>query len=216
MTRSKEQLFGAMIQAVLDMESEKVVELSQEAIASGIDALEALNGSLIPAMNILGKKYELKEIFVPELLMCSESLMAGIEVLKPHIKASSDLGIKLKVVLGTVEGDVHCIGKNIVALMLEANGFEVHNLGSNIPKETFIAKVREHQADVVAISALMTTTMNEMKDVISLLEKEGLRSKVKVIVGGAPVSQKFSDLIKADGYAENAVQAVKMLRDLLA
>jgi len=215
MTRSKEELFAAMAQAVIDMNRKKVAELSQEAIASGIDAVEAINDGLTPAMDIVGRKFDLGECFVPELLLCAKSFTAGVEVLKPHIKASSHLGIKVKVVLGTVHGDMHSIGKDIVALMLEAGGFEVYNLGINIPKETFLAKVKEYQADVVAMSALMTTTMNEMKDVISLLEKEGVRSKVKVIVGGAPVSQKWSDLIKADGYAKNGVQAVELVRDLL-
>ncbi len=215
MTKPKVELFAAMGQAVIDMNRKKVVELSQEAIASGIDAFEAINDGLTPAMNIVGKKFDLGELFVPELLMCAKSFMAGVEVLKPHIKASSELGIKIKVVLGTVHGDMHSIGKDIVALMLEAAGFEVYNLGVNISKETFVAKVKEYQADVLAMSALMSTTMNGMKDVISLLEEEGVRSKVKVIVGGAPVSQQWSDLIRADGYAENSVQAVKLVRDLL-
>ncbi len=185
----------------------EIVQKHLDAGASPLDCLEAMMSGL----DQTGKLFESGEYFVPELMMAADTFKAGMQVLSPRLSQEARQ-YKGTVVIGTVHGDVHDIGKNLVAFMLECGGFNVIDLGVNVPAERFVQAVREHSADVVAISALLTTTMLGMPAVIQALKEAGLRERVRVIIGGAPVSQKFAEDIQADAYAVNAPGAVDVLR----
>jgi len=165
-------------------------------------------------MDEVGKRFSDGELFLPEMLMAAQAMKAGLEVLKPHL-SNFDMLYKGTVVIGTVKGDLHDIGKNLVAMMMEGAGFKIVDVGVDIGVEKFISAVKENHADMVALSALLTTTMPAMKDVIDALEEEGMRDGVKVIIGGAPVTQGFSQSIGADGYSPNAPGAVELAKKLL-
>ena len=212
----KEKLYAEMKQAVLDGEIELAEELAHKAVEGGLNPLEAIETGYVPGIDEVGALFEEGQIFLPELIAAAEAMKGALNVLEPALQqrdmARAILG---KVVIGTMHNDIHDIGKDMVASMLMAAGFEVTNLGVNVPSDTFIGKVKELDADILALSALLTTTMPEQKIVIDTLEKEGLRSGVKVLVGGAPVNRQWADEIKADGYAENAIEAVKVARELV-
>ncbi len=202
-------------QAVIEGDVATVKVLAQEAIDAKMDPADVINNGLIAGMNVVGQRFKYGEMFVPEVLMCAKAMHAGMEPLKPLL-VDGQVDTSGKVVLGTVKGDLHDIGKNLVGMLMEAGGFEVVNLGVDIEAEDFISAAKENNANIIAMSALLTTTMLEMKDVIEMLEEEGLRDNYKVIVGGAPVSQDFAEEIGADGFAPDAASAVDLCRSLLA
>lgn len=208
----KNRIFSSLIDAVVNFDVEGVRRLAQEVVDKGIDPYEAITEALNEGMRIVGEKYEAKEYFLSELLLAGESMKAALEVLTPHLKAG---GVKAigKVVIGTVKGDIHDIGKTIVVTLLRSAGFEVVDLGVDVSAERFLEGVREADADILAMSALLTTTMPYMGEVIKKLEEEGLRDKVTVIVGGAPLSEEYAKRIGADLYAADAVEAARKLRD---
>ncbi|ADL07475.1 corrinoid protein [Thermosediminibacter oceani] len=208
------KLLKAVADSVLNMDEEGAAKYSKEALDAGIDPMAIINEGLIVGMNQAGKLFEENQYFVPELLLCSDAMYAGLNVVTPHIKKEENLYLG-SVVIGVVEGDTHDIGKNLVKVMLEASGFRVYDLGRDVPAKAFVDKVREVKADLLCLSTLMTSTMDEMKKVIDLLEKENMRERVKVLVGGGPISSSFARSIGADGYGENATGAVRMAKKLL-
>ena len=197
------------------MEVEKAIKLTQKALNEGLNAEEVLNKALIPAMNVVGEQYERGERYIPEMLLSAQAMKGAMEKLRPFL-VKGGVKLKGKVVIGTVEGDLHDIGKNLVSMMLEGAGFEVHDLGTDVPASRFIEAIKEHDADLVGMSALLTTTMVHMPEVIKALEENGLRDRVKVMIGGAPVTQGYADEIGADGYAPDAASAVKLAERLMA
>ncbi|MBM7866089.1 cobalamin-binding protein [Heliobacterium gestii] len=215
MAELKRKLLQDLSDAVLDMDEEKAVETSQQVVQEGLDAYEAIDQGLAHGMARAGELFEQEEYFIPEILMCSDAMYAGLEVLKPHLKPR-DEGEKVKVVIGVIEGDTHDIGKNMVKIMLETSGFEVHDLGRDVPPQHFVERADEVGAQIIGISTLMTTTMDGMGEVIRLLNARQARDRYKVIVGGGPISQRFADQIGADGYAANAADAVKLARRLVS
>ncbi|AEV68891.1 corrinoid protein [Acetivibrio clariflavus] len=214
MAENRHELYQKLSDAVVEMDEEKTVELSKKAVADGVDAYEAIDKGLADGMERAGKLFEEEEYFIPELLMCSDAMYAGINVLKPHIK-SEEQGQKSKIVIGVVEGDTHDIGKNLVKIMLESAGYEIIDLGRDVAPRRFVDAAIENNADVIALSTLMTTTMDRMSDVIGILNEGNIRDKFKVIVGGGPISQSFADKIGADGYSVNAAEAVRLVKRLL-
>lgn len=208
----KELLLREMSDAVVEMDEERAVDASHAAVKRKVDAFEAIEKGLAAGMERAGQLFEEEEYFIPELLMCSDAMYAGLDVLKPHLKKTGES--KGKVVIGVVEGDTHDIGKNLVRIMLETGGFEVVDLGRDVPPRNFVDSARETGADIIALSTLMTTTMDGMGQVIQILEDENIRNGVKVIVGGGPISPGFASKIGADGYAANAAEALKLARQL--
>jgi len=215
MAQDKEQLFRYLSDAVVEMEEDKTVAISNSIIEENIDAYEAIEKGLSDGMNRAGQLYEEEEYFIPELLICADAMYAGLDILKLHLKVKG-AGTKNKVVIGVVEGDTHDIGKNLVRIMLETSGFEVFDLGRDIPPRDFVEKAKEVGAKIILLSTLMTTTMEGMKEVLSILKKENLRDQIKVMVGGGPISKGFADRIGADGYAANASDAAKLALQLVA
>jgi 5-methyltetrahydrofolate--homocysteine methyltransferase len=189
-------------------------DLVNQAIGEGIEARAILQESLIPAMDEVGVRFEKGDFFVPEMLIAARAMKAGIEILKPLL-IESGVESTGKVILGTVKGDLHDIGKNLVGLMLEGAGFEVIDLGTDVDGEKFVKAVRSEKPQILGMSALLTTTMSSAAEVIQTLEKEGLRDEVKVMFGGAPVTEGYVEQIGADGYAPDAAVAVKKARELL-
>ena len=207
--------FKQMKEQVQAGESEKLKELIKKALASKVAPMEIIEKALRPAMEEVGQKFETLEIFLPEMIMAADAMSAGVEILRPLLAAAGGEKKVGRVVLGTVSGDVHRIGKDIVRIMLEGAGFDVTDAGHDVPDDTFLAKVKELKPDILGLSALMTTTMQNIPRVIEALKAEGLRSKVKVIVGGAPVLPDWAKQIGSDGYGENAVQAVSVSKKLV-
>jgi corrinoid protein of di/trimethylamine methyltransferase len=212
----KNRLLEEMQEALGKLQHDRVVELCKKAVDLELDAYECINEGLSKGMQIVSRKFDTREYFVPELLRAAKAMNAGIDILKPYIKVDpSEQTTKGKVVIGTVRADIHAIGKNLVALMMEAHGFEVHNLGVNIDAETFLKKAEEVGADIIGMSALMTTTMLYMRKVIDHLKAQGVRDKYIVMVGGAPISPEFARDIGADAYAPHAAAAVDKAKELL-
>lgn len=203
-----------LFRAILNGKSEEAAAATKEAIEQGIAPADLINGQMIRAMGEVGQRFQDGKAFVPQLLMAGRAMKAALELLKPMLSGSASTSIG-KVVIGTVKGDLHDIGKNLVASMLEGCGFEVVNIGIDVSADTFIQAVKENQPDILCMSALLTTTMGYMKEVINALEAAGIRSQVKVMVGGAPVTQGFADEIGADGYSDNANSAVTVAKQLL-
>ena len=210
----KEELLKRMSDRVVDMEEDEVAEAAQEFIDSGFPAFEGIMNGLIDGMNRTSVLFEEEEYFVTDVLLCSDAMYAGLNVLKPYLPEESGDN-KKKAVIGVVEGDTHDIGKNLVKIMMETAGFQMIDLGRDVPLQKFVDTAKEEQADLVCLSTLMTTTMGGMKTVIELLKDAGIRDQVKVMVGGGPVSQSFAAKIGADGYSQNAVEAVRLAKDLL-
>ncbi|MDI7275513.1 MAG: corrinoid protein [Anaerolineae bacterium] len=192
----------------------KVKELTQEALAAGVAPGEIISRYLIPAMAEVGDRFERNEFYVPELLIAARAMQGALAILKPLL-TDTDLKPAGKVVIGTVKGDLHDIGKNLVSMMLQGAGFEIVDLGVDVSPERFVETIKQTRADVVALSALLTTTMPSMKTTIDALAAAGLRERVKVIIGGAPVTQRYADEIGADGYAPDANSAVRRTKQLL-
>lgn len=213
MNNSGREILDDLAISVLDMDEDLAVDAANRAVDTGLDSQTAITEGLAKGMEAAGKKYEEEEYFVPELLLCSDAMYAGVEVLKPHITHKSNAhGVA---VVGVVAGDTHDIGKNLVKLFMEAAGFEVIDLGRDVPIEKFIEAVR-NGAQYVCMSTLMTTTMPVMERVIQRLKEEGLRDRVKVIIGGAPISQAFANKIGADAYSASAPEAPSALMKLSA
>ncbi len=211
-----EELFKKMAQAVIDGEAEDARTLAQQVLDEGVDPLEAINKGFTAGMDVVGELYSTGEYFLPDLIMGGEAMKAALAILEPALKAAGQAREVLgKVVLGTVKGDIHEIGKSLVGSMLSANGFEVFDLGIDVESEAFVAKAREYDADIVALSALLTTTMLHQRDVIEHLSEAGLRDRVKVMVGGSPVTPDWADRIGADGFAEDAASAVVVAKRLM-
>jgi corrinoid protein of di/trimethylamine methyltransferase len=214
MANSLEELQKGLSDAVVGMDEEGTVNLAQEVVDNQYDTYQAIEKGLADGMDRAGKLFEEEEYFIPELLMCSDAMYAGLDILKPHLKIDQQTE-KYKVVIGVVEGDTHDIGKNLVKIMLETSGFEIYDLGRDIAPKDFVAKAKEVKAQVIALSTLMTTTMDGMAEVIRLLQQENIREKVVVLVGGGPISQSFADRIGADGYAKDAAEAARLARRLV-
>ena len=206
--------FQTMIDTLIEGDEKKLTSLAQSALDEGFSAKEILEKGLMAGMDIVGEKMESEDMFIPEVLRSAKSMSAVINILKPLL-AEGDIIIAGKVVIGTVKGDLHDIGKNLVAMMLESAGFEVYNLGADILPDTFVEEIKDKNADMLCLSALLTTTMPMMKTTIDALSKSGLREQVKVMIGGAPVTQDFADQIGADGYAHDAGSATKLAKALL-
>jgi corrinoid protein of di/trimethylamine methyltransferase len=202
-----------MCDCVVDMDEDTAKKLAEQVIAEGYDAFEAIDQGFSKGMEVVSRLFDEEEYFIPELLLCSDAMYAGIDILKPHIKAGSG-GKQITVVLGVVRGDTHDIGKNLVKIMFESAGYRVVDLGRDVQPEDFVAKAKEEGAEVIALSALMTTAMPAMQEVVELLVKEGIRDKFKVMVGGGPVSQAYASKIGADIYTDNAAKAVQAIREL--
>ncbi|MFW5855683.1 MAG: corrinoid protein [Bacillota bacterium] len=206
--------FEKMSESVIKGEAEKVKEMVQEAIDEGLAPQEIINQGLINGMNVVGKRFKAGDMFVPEVLLSAKAMKGGMELVKPLL-VEGEMPDAGKVLLGTVEGDLHDIGKNLVGMMMESGGLEVINLGTDVKASDFAEAVREHKPDVLGMSALLTTTMLEMKNTIEVLKEEGLRDSVKVMVGGAPVTREFAEEIGADGWAPDAASAKDLAFDYL-
>jgi len=200
---------------VIDGDAVGVKNAVESALQSGSIAEDLLNHGLIAAMKEVGRLFEEGEYFVPEMLISARAMQAGMGILRP-ILVAQDIKPKGKVVIGTVQGDLHDIGKNLVSMMLEGAGFQVIDLGTDCPPEKFLAAIREHQPDIVGMSALLTTTMTNMKKTLKHLEENNIRQQVKVIIGGAPVTQQYADEIRADGFAADANQAAFLASQLMS
>lgn len=212
---SKEELLDRLARCVLEMEEQEAESTAKNYLEAGYPPKEGIVKGLIEGMNKAGELYDAEEYFVTDILLCSDALYAGLAVLKKAISPDMEEENKDKVIIGVVEGDIHDIGKNLVRTMLETAGFEIYDLGKDVPPDTFVDKAVELEARLICLSTLMTTTMSGMALVIEKLKERGIRDKVKVMVGGSPVSQQYADAIGADGYSENAVAAVKLAKALL-
>jgi 5-methyltetrahydrofolate--homocysteine methyltransferase len=188
--------------------------LTEKLIAEGVAGREILDNGLLPGMEVVGARMKAGECFIPEVLLSARTMQGCLDFIKPHL-AAGDSGSAGTIILGTVQGDVHDIGKNLVAMLLEGAGFTVVNLGAGVSPADFLAAVKQHQAQILGMSGLLTTTIPKMADTIRLLQDEGLRASVKVMVGGAPVTQRFADEIGADAYGANAAAAVEKAKGLL-
>ena len=214
MAKSKEELVEKLSECVVEMEDEEVVDVATEYVESGYPALDGIMEGLVDGMNKASDLYDEEEYFVTDLLLCSDAMYSGIDILKPHLPVEENKGEKLKIVIGVVEGDTHDIGKNLVKIMLDTAGFEMYDLGRDVPLDNFVDKAIEVGASLICMSTLMTTTMDGMRIVIEKLKEKGIRDNVKVMVGGSPISQKYANEIGADGYSVNAVGAVKLAKRL--
>jgi corrinoid protein of di/trimethylamine methyltransferase len=204
-----------LYEAVVSGDAKGTRSLTEQALAEGVDPIKLVNEYMIPAMDEVGRRFESNEYFVPELLISARAIKGALELVRPLLAARGDQPLG-RVAIGTVKGDLHDIGKNLVASLLEGGGFEVIDLGVNVAPEKFIASINEKNANIIAMSALLTTTMPAMKTTIEALKQAGVRDKVKVLIGGAPITQKYADEIGADGYSENAVGAVALAKKSLA
>lgn len=207
-------LFEKLTTSILEGDSEKSASLTQQGLDEGVLPQDLLNNGLIIGMDEVGVRFKAGDMFVPEVLMSAESMASGMSLLRPLLIKS---GVKMagKIVMGTVKGDLHDIGKNLVSMMCEGAGFEIVNLGFDVDPENFIAAIKEHQPDIVGMSAMLTTTMRSMGHTIKAIEEAGLRDKIKVMVGGAPVDLEFSDRIGADGYGANAPASSELAKQLV-
>jgi len=210
------ELFKQITDSLVDGEPDKTVELTRSALEAGQEPLSIINEGLVPGMDIVGEKFQTGEYFLPHLIVAASGMKQAMALLEPELSAREQKVESLgTVVIGTVKGDIHEIGKTLVGTMLSAHGFQVHDLGVDVATEEFVAKVKETGARVLGLSALLTTTMTFQREVIEALEEAGIRGQVKVMVGGAPVSQDWTDSIGADGCAEDAVGAVERAKSLV-
>ena len=202
---TKEELFEKLKNGVVEYEEDEVKEASQQALDDGYDALEMIMDGLAAGMEVVGDLYDRNEYFVPEVLMCADALYAGLDILRPHVPEKED-NVNAQVVIGSIQGDVHDIGKNLVKMMFDVAGWDVHDLGRDVPLEKFVEEQLRTDSEVVAMSAMMTTTMLGMKKVIKMIKEKN--PDVAIMLGGAPVTQDVANLFGADGYAESAGNAV--------
>jgi corrinoid protein of di/trimethylamine methyltransferase len=213
---ANERVFEQMAQAVIDGLPDKARSLATDALQAGIDPLVAINQGFKPGMDVVGDGFAKGELFIPDLMMSGEAMKAAIATLEPELlRRKQQRDVLGRVVIGTVQGDIHEIGKTLVATMLSANGFEVHDLGVDVSAQQFLDQVRQTNANVVGLSALLTTTLLNQEAVILTLREAGLRDQVKVIVGGVPASPEWAEEIGADAYAENATEAVEVVKRLV-
>ena len=211
-----EELFKKMAQSIIDGDSDAALTLAKESIIDQVNPLDAITKGFVVGVNTVGAAFGRGEAFLPELVMAGEAMKAAVSILDPELKKrGAERKMLGKVVIATVEGDIHEIGKSLVATMLGASGFEVFDLGVDAPSDKIIGKALEVNADIIAMSALLTTTMVKQKEVIEELEKEGVRRKVKIMVGGAPVTRDWVNAIGADGFSEDAIGAVAMAKQLM-
>lgn len=211
---TKEEYLKQLAEAVVEMEDEAIIPLAEAYIKEGYPAFEGIMDGLVAGMNQASKLYDEEEYFITDVLLCSDALYAGLSVLKPHLHDGEDQP-KACGVIGVIEGDTHDIGKNLVKIMLETAGFEMIDLGRDVKVGDFVEAAKNQDVRLICMSTLMTTTMNGMAKVIEQLKDEGIRDRVKVMVGGGPLSPKFADKIGADAYSPNAIEAVKMAKQLL-
>ncbi len=211
---NRREILDGLSQAVVEYQEGRAVEFAERAVREDIDALDAIMNGLSAGMKIVGDLYDRHEYFVPEILMCSDALYRGLEVLKPRLKNEQAEISQGRVVIGTVQGDVHDIGKNLVKMMLDVTGFTVHDLGKDVPLARFVEELERTDSEIVAFSCMMTTTMMGLKDAISTIKES--RPKVSVMIGGAPVTREVADLFGADGYAESAGTAVQEASRLIS
>jgi len=212
--KKREEILERLSSCIVEMDISGIKKTTQDIIEARIPAYTAIIEGMAKGMNIVGKKYEAGEYFLPELVMAGETMKAGMEVLKPFLAAQKAKYVG-RVVIGTVAGDLHDIGKNIVAAMLESAGFEVYDLGVDVSEEEFVGKVKELKPDIMAMSALLLTTMPKMRATIEALENAGLRDRVEIIIGGRPITDDYVREVRADGYARDAVEAVKVAKRLI-
>ncbi len=213
----KEEIFEDLFKAIVDLDEERGKGAAVRLIEEGINPLEGIENGLSKGMKVIGEKFDKLEIYLPELIMSADIFGAVMEILKPQISAENLNKMKQgTIVLGTVKGDIHTIGKDIVAMLLVIAGFDVHNLGVDVSTSTFIEEAGKVKADIIGLSSLLTTTMPSQKDVIDILQEKKERDKYFVIVGGAPASQAWADEIGADGYGETAERAVSLALELVA
>ncbi len=211
-----DRLYEQMTQSVIDGLPDRARQLAEQALAQGVDPLEAINRGYKPGMDVVGEGFANGDLFIPDLMMSGEAMKAAIAALEAELtKRKQQRDVLGRVVIGTVQGDIHEIGKTLVATMLAANGFEVHDLGVDVSAQKFVDKVREVDADVLGLSALLTTTILNQETVILTLKEAGLRDRVKVIIGGVPASSEWAAEIGADAYAENATDAVAAVKQLV-
>lgn len=213
MAASKEELLKRLSDCVFDMEDDEIVDVAKEYAEAGYDPVDGILKGLVDGINRASDMYEKEEYFIPELLICSSAMYNALDVLRPLIPKDK-VGSKGKVVIGVVHGDTHDIGKNLVKIMLESAGYEIIDLGRDVPVDDFVNTAKNEGANIVALSTLMSTSMVNMGKVIERLKEEGIRDKVKVIVGGGPISQSFADKIGADGYSGTAAEAVRLVNAL--
>ena len=201
-------------EAIINGDDKLALEITQQALKEEVNPVELINKWMIPAMDEVGRRFEAQEFFFPEMLIAARAMKRALEPIRPLLAASGVEPIA-RVVIGTVQGDLHDIGKTMVGQMLEGAGFEVHDIGIDVPADKFIEAVKTHDAQILALSALLTTTMPEMQRILELADRSGLRNSIKIIIGGAPITQDFADKIGADGYGENAASAVTVARALV-
>lgn len=204
-----------LYEAVLNGDAKSAKAITGEALANGVEPMTLVTGYMMPAMTEVGRRFECNEYFVPELLIAARAMKASLELIRPLLAAAGTEPVG-RVVIGTVQGDLHDIGKNLVAAMLEGGGYEVVDLGVNVSPDKFIAALKEKNANIVAMSALLTTTMSAMKTTIEAIIDAGVRHQVKIIIGGAPISQRYAEEIGADGYSETAAGVCKIAAEIVA
>lgn len=209
-----EKILQDIKDALMKGDRDSVVKFTKAALDSGIEIKDILNNGLIAGMEIIGKKFKANEIFIPEVLISAKAMHAGMAILEPHFLKCGIRPIG-KVAIGTVKGDLHDIGKNIVSMMLKGACFEIKDFGIDVPPQKFVDAAKVGDIDIIALSSLLTTSMNSMRDIINALKSSGLRDKVKIMIGGAPVTQEFADSIGADCYAKDAAVAVDRAKELL-
>lgn len=209
-------LLAKITATVIEGEPDEIEALARQALEAGLEPLTIINEGLMPGMNVVGDKFQSGEYFLPHLIIAATGMQQAMALLEPELVSRQETVERAgTVVIGSVAGDIHEIGKTLVGTMLSASGFQVHDLGVNVPTETFVAKVKETGADILGLSALLTTTMTVQREIIEALTEAGIREQVKVIIGGAPVSQDWADTIGADGYAEDAVGAISLAKRLV-
>jgi corrinoid protein of di/trimethylamine methyltransferase len=211
-----EDIFEKITNSIIEGDPEKTVALTQEALQTKLDPMTIINQGLVPGMDVVGEKFASGEYFLPNIVIAGSAMQQAMALLEPELKEGQQkLASYGSVVIGTVQGDIHEIGKSLVGTMLSANGFEVHDLGVDVTTDAFIAKLKDTGAQLLGLSALLTTTMTVQRDIIEALTEAGIRDQVKVLVGGAPVHQEWADSIGADGYAEDAMAAVALAKRLV-
>ena len=211
-----DEIFAAMRQSVIDGDAVAAASLAEAALANGVPPLDAIETGFVPGLSHVGEQFALGELFLPDMMLAARAMQKAIAILEPEMARQSAVrNVVGRVVIGTVKGDIHEIGKNLVGMMLSTSGFEVHDLGVDVAPDRFVEAAREHNADIIGVSALLTTTMAGQRTVVEALAAAGMRPRVKVIVGGAPASESWASEIGADGYSEDAIGAVALARKLL-